>query len=81
LDGPAPMRPAARQRSDSDSNPVAPAAPVESGVAAAAIPVPVQELPPFAPVAPPLDVGREQHADTAPPAGPRTHELKDDSPA
>jgi ribonuclease E len=79
LDGP-PMRPAARQRSDSD--PVAPAAPVESGAAAAALPVPVQELPPFAPVAPPLDVGREQqHADTAPPAGPRTHELKDDSPA
>ncbi len=74
---PAPMRPAGRPRSDSDW--VAPAAPVESVAAWVAPPVPAPEPPPFAPVAPPMNVGRDQDAGTEPPAGPRTHEFKDDT--
>ncbi|WP_363169896.1 Rne/Rng family ribonuclease [uncultured Lamprocystis sp.] len=76
-DEPTPMRPAARQRSGSDR--VAPAAPVAAPVT---IPVPTREdPPPFAPVASPMNLGGEQHADTEPSAERRTAETKDDSPA
>jgi len=78
-DGRAPMHPVARPHIDSDQ--VAPAAPAAAVAAAVAIPVPAQEPPPVARVAPPMDVGSEQHAGAEPPTGPRTHEVKDDSPA
>jgi len=79
LDGPAPLHPAARQHIDSDQG--APTAPAAAVAAPMTSPVPAQEPAPFVPLAPPMNVGNEQHAGTEPPTEPRTREFKDDSPA